>query len=381
MVSKKDIIEILRQGENSGVEFKTADVKASSIAKEIVGFANTGGGVVLVGVNDSAKIIGIENISNAEEWIANICRENVIPAISCTIEIVYFQDKNILFVKVPKGKDKPYQTNKFRFLIRIGSTNRIATQQELLRLFQESGAFHYDITAVTKTKIKDLNFYKLDSYFSKYNIDFINDTEKENLLVNTDILSENQQVTIGGLLLFGINPQKYLHNAYISFAHFKGTEISDELIDKKNIYGTIDYQVDSGLAVIKNNIKTPSVIKGLKREDTKYLYPDKVFRELLLNAVVHRNYSIHGSRIRIFMFEDRIEFISPGKLPNTVNIEKIKYGVSFARNPVILKFMENLRYIDLLGRGIPMVINEVKKINKKVVFKEIGEEFKVILYL
>ena len=381
MINKNDINEILKQGENSGIEFKTSDVKANSIAKEIVGFANTGGGVILIGVNDNSEIIGIDNIKNSEEWLTNICRENIIPPINCHTEIININNKNILFIKVPKGKDKPYQTNKFRFIVRVGSTNRTATQQELMRLFQESGIFHYDIIPVERSKITDLNFQKLDAYFNKYNIDFSSDSEKENLLKNTDILTDNLLVTTGGLLLFGINPQRYLHNNYIAFAHFNGTEITDELIDKKNIEGTIDYQVDTGLAIIKNNIITPSKINGLKRIDTKFIYPDKVFRELLLNAVVHRNYSIIGSKIRIFMFTNRIEFISPGKLPNTINIEKIKYGVSYARNPIILKFMENFRYIDRLGRGIPMIIDEVKKANKKIEFKEIGEEFKVILYL
>ena len=110
-------------------------------------------------------------------------------------------------------------------------------------------------------------------------------------------------------------------------------------------------------------------------------YDDKVFREILVNACVHRNYSIIGSRIRVFVFDDRVEIISPGRLPNTVTTEKIKSGVSYAVNPVIVKFMENMRYIDKLGRGIPMVYNEAKKINKKVTFEEIGEEFKVVLYL
>jgi ATP-dependent DNA helicase RecG len=138
--------------------------------------------------------------------------------------------------------------------------------------------------------------------------------------------------------------------------------------------------VDTALAVIKNNILQPSTIVGTKRVDTGFIYPDKVFRELLINACVHRNYAITGSRIRVFLFADRIEFISPGNLPNTVTIEKLRAGVSYAVNPVIVKFMENLRYIDKLGRGIPMVCNEVEKNHKKIDFKELGEEFKVILY-
>lgn len=133
------------------------------------------------------------------------------------------------------------------------------------------------------------------------------------------------------------------------------------------------------MAIIKNNILTPSIIKGAKRVNTSFIYPDKVFRELLVNACVHRNYAISGSRIRVFMYEDRIEFISPGRLPNSVSIEKIKLGVSYALNPIIVKFMENLRYIDKLGRGLPMVYRTAKQQNKEVIFQELGEEFSVTL--
>jgi len=182
------------------------------------------------------------------------------------------------------------------------------------------------------------------------------------------------------MLIFGINPARHLPQSCISFAHFRGLEITDILIDKQNIDGTLDFQVDTAFAVIKNNLLTPSVIKGLKREDIRKMYPDKVFREVLTNAVVHRNYSIAGSKIRVFMFDDRLEMISPGRLPNTVTVEKLKAGVSYAVNPIIVKFMENLRYMDQLGRGLPMVWREANRIEAKAEFKEIGEEFKVTLF-
>ncbi|WP_246556297.1 ATP-binding protein [Desulfonema magnum] len=176
-----------------------------------------------------------------------------------------------------------------------------------------------------------------------------------------------------------MNPSRYLPQNGISFACFRGKTLDEELIDKQHIDGNLDYQVDMGTAVIKNHLPVPSVIRGTKRENTKYIYPDKVFRELLTNAVVHRNYAIAGSKTRVFLFEDRLEVISPGRLPNTVTIEKLRFGVSYAVNPILVKFMENLRYIDQLGRGLPMVCHEAVNNGKNVQFKEIGEEFKVIL--
>lgn len=134
------------------------------------------------------------------------------------------------------------------------------------------------------------------------------------------------------------------------------------------------------MVVLKNNIKSPSVINGLKREE-KEEYPILVLREAIVNTLVHRNYSISGSKIRIFMFDDRIEFHSPGRLPNTVTIEKMKIGISYARNPFLVKYMQNLRYIDQLGRGIPMIMKSMKEAGaKEPILQELGEEFILTIY-
>jgi ATP-dependent DNA helicase RecG len=372
---ESDILELIRQGENNAVEFKSASVSVDSISKEIVAFANTSGGSILIGIEDDGRVTGVTEPNRTEEWITNICRQNVIPPIETTINIERINKQNIIHVQVPKGKDKPYQTNKHQYLIRVGSTNRTASYQELLRLFQQSGAFHYDAIGVQKTSIADLNWAKLDQYFDQYNVDFKSESEKERLLINTDIMTAEGEVTVAGLLVFGINPQKYLFNASISFAHFAGNTLDDTLIDKQVIEGTLDYQIDTCVAIIKNNTHTPSVIQGNQAVPTQFIYPDKVLREIIVNACLHRNYAISGSRIRVFLFNDRLEIRSPGRLPNTVTVEKMKAGVSYAVNPILLKFMENLRYIDKLGRGIPMVYQSALKNAKSLFLEEFGEEF------
>ena len=376
-----NIIDLLQQGENASVEFKETLVRPESIAKEMVAFANTQGGHLLIGVSDDGSVKGVQEDKNYEEYFSNIARNNIIPALDVATDILIVDNKKIIVVSIPKGKDKPYQTLSHQFLIRIGSTNRVATQSELMRLFQQSGVFHYDALGVEGSEIKQINLNKISEYFDNYQVDFSQEDHPENLLKNTDILTDQYQATVAGLLVFALNPQKLMPNACISFAHFAGDELTEELIDKQTITGTLDVQVDSALAIIKNNIQRPSIIKGGKLEPLKFNYPDKVFRELLVNACVHRNYAISGSRIRIFMFTNRIEFISPGRLPNTVTIEKLSYGVSYSINPVIVKFMENLRYIDKLGRGLPMVYKIAKDNHKKIKFEEIGEEFKVTLEL
>lgn len=372
---------LLQQGENNAVEFKSAGVSPDGLAKEIVAFANTLGGSILMGVEDDGTISGINNNIQVEEWVTNICRQNIIPPIQVVMQIEKENNLEVLHIEVPKGKDKPYQTNKNQYLVRVGSTNRIASHQELLRLFQQAGVFHFDATGVQKTTIADLNWSKLDKFFDQYGVDFSKESDKERLLINTDLMTSEGEVTVAGLLVFGINPQKYLFNASISYAHFQGNGLDDTLLDKQVIEGTLDYQIDTCLAVIKNNIKHPSVIQGGKTVDSHFQYPDKVFREIIVNACLHRNYAISGSRIRVFLFEDRLEVRSPGRLPNTVTVEKMRNGVSYASNPVLLKFMENLRYIDKLGRGVPMVYQTALKNNKSLNLEEEGEEFVLTLSL
>lgn len=144
---------------------------------------------------------------------------------------------------------------------------------------------------------------------------------------------------------------------------------------------TLPQQVDAAITVIKNNLLRPSVIEGIKRKETAITLPEKVLREVIVNAAIHRNYSITGSQIRILMFDNRIEFISPGRLPNTVTVEKLRSGVSYAINPVLVKFMDNLRYMDRLGRGFPMIYREMQKLGLALLVRELGEELRVTLAL
>ena len=198
-------------------------------------------------------------------------------------------------------------------------------------MFQAAGLFHYDIVEVGGAQLKHLNQSAIADYFSRYHIDFLQEDEEERqrLIAASDIASERLIPTVGGLLVFGIAPERHLPQAGIALAVFNGTEISASLRDKKTFLGGLPMQVDNALAAIKANIPIPSEIEGARRVD-KLGYPDKVFRELLVNACVHRNYSVIGSQIRVFIFDDRIEFISPGRLPNTVKVSKLTTGTSFS---------------------------------------------------
>jgi ATP-dependent DNA helicase RecG len=366
--------------ENQHIEFKSEKVRAADLAEEIIAFANSDGGEIWLGVEDDRTISGLSR--SYEQDVMNICRTICIPPLLPHYEEFEVENKRIACVTIASGKDKPYYTNRNRYYIRVGSTKRVASREELLRLFEASGAIHYDIVEVGRAVASDLDLSQIGNYFTRYNLSFFDepDDERLRLMAFTDLLGPTGKPTIAGLLVFGLAPERFLPQSGVSFAHFVGSELSADLLDKQNIYGTLPRQVDNSLAAIKANLHTSSTIEGARRVERPH-YPDRVFRELLVNACVHRNYSLYGANIRVFLFSDRLEVISPGRLPNTVTVEKLRVGTSFARNPVLVRLMENLGYVDKLGRGLPMVWQEARKLGQQVKFVVSGEEFKVVLPL
>lgn len=373
--------ELISQGESGLLEFKEEQVRPESLAREMVAFANTFGGTILIEVADNGTIAGVSDVSAIEQRAINVARHSVIPALNPTIERIVLQGKSVCLITVDKGTAKPYQTLDGKFLIRVGSTNRQATKEELSRLFQAAGLVHFDISPVDRTGFDDLDPARLHDYWqSCYQIPYgdLERGEQLNILKNTDILTawEDQWVaSMGGLLLFGRQPQRRLPHSAISFAVFAGNDLTDELLDKKELTGTLPELIDQGGALIRLFLPRPSTVNGLQRTEQEKI-PLKVIREALVNAVCHRDYSLINRKIQISVYRNRVEIRSPGALPNTLTLEKIRYGNSAARNLFLLKYLDNLRYIDGLGRGIPMILREM---GDRAQFAEIGELFVLTL--
>jgi ATP-dependent DNA helicase RecG len=379
----KSLLELIAQGENSSIEFKRVEVCPESLAKELVAFSNTTGGVVLIGVDDHGQIIGTQTRTNMEEWVANVVRNNIIPAICPQIESVQTDGKTVIVIQVDKGPDKPYQTIDGKYWLRVGSTNRMATKEELRRLFQQAGLVHYDIAPVEGTELSDLDERKLNDYWQDYygiNYRQLEEPERLKLLLNADILTEHEQihiVTVGGLLIFGFEPQKRLWQSAITFAVFDGIDLTEKLLDKQEVIGTLPDLIRQTTTKIRFFLPRSSTILGLQREE-KTLIPEKVIREALVNAVCHRDYSIANRRITVYLFRDRLEITSPGRLPNTLTIEKILTGNSAPRNTFILKYLDNMKFIDGLGRGVPMIHREM---GNRFLYKEEGELLRLSFFL
>ncbi|MBK5940006.1 hypothetical protein CCR96_12305 [Halochromatium roseum] len=381
--SMTDITTLLTQGEHASLEFKQEDVRPESLAKELVAFSNSLGGVVLIGVADDGAILGVTDRALIEQRVINVARHNVVPAIDPELVWSCINGRDVCEVRVGKGPAKPYQTLDGKFLIRIGSTNRQATKEELSRLFQAAGLVHFDISPVEQTGPEDLDESKLQVYWQTYyQLDYfrLDGDERINLLLNADLLSLHEGLpvcTIGGLLIFGRQPQRRLPQSAIQFAAFNGVEITDPLLDKKELMGVLPDLIDNAAALVRLFLPKPSTVNGLRREEQDCI-PPAALREALVNAVCHRDYSLSHRRIQLFLFRDRLEIHSPGRLPNSLTVQKIRSGNSAPRNLLLLKYLDNMRYIDGLGRGVPLMI---RALGDRVSFAENGELFSVTIRL
>ena len=378
-----EISKLLAAGESSRLEFKSEQIRPDDLAKEIVAFLNFEGGRVLIGVEDDGTVSGISR-TDAEEWVVNICRNNVVPAILPVIEKYPHDDKIILVLEIPKGVAKPYHTQKGDYYIRVGSTARKASREELFRLFQDSGMVHDEVSPIPNTSVRDLEPTALHDYFlnlhpARLNIDEELPDARDRLLRNLDLIADNGCLTIVGMLLFGREPQRFLPQSEVLFANFAGRDVTDDFIDRKSIIGNLPRVVDDAQRIVELSLPVPSKIEGLKREDP-VVFPVKVIREVLVNALIHRRWSLMGN-VRVFLFEDRLQVSSPGKLPNGVTVEKMKQSTHVPRNSILMKFMQDYHYVEKVGRGVPMIVREMKRLSRRdPEFVESGEEFFVTLY-
>lgn len=348
----------LRGGENLNTEFKAAAIHPDDLAAALVAFANTSGGAIIFGANDKGEIIGVENIDALGKMIDNVARNNCLPAVTIVPEKTELENKNLLIVHIPRGDERPYSTNRGVHYIRTFSGRRQASREELLRIFQASQSLYYEETLVTRADLTALDYsyfeYFLTRAYGKKLDDFA--VAKEQLLTNLR-LAKDGHPTVAGVLLFGRDPQASLPYAQINAAQFSGTELAEAPADRKDIDGKLADQLEGALRFLNIHLRVQHKIKGIEPERFPEL-PDEALRETLVNALMHRDYTIRGP-IRLLVFQDRVEVHSPGKPPNSVDIETMRLGTHVPRNPILLSQFAKLGYVTSLGTGVPRVIRLV----------------------
>jgi ATP-dependent DNA helicase RecG len=376
-MNRAELLEIIRNGESSGVEFKRDDVHPQNLAKEVVALANFEGGHVLLGVEDNGTVVGLSR-SDVEEWVMNICSGDINPPFIPFFETILMEsEKKVGIIMIPEDSpDKPYkarQGGRWITFVRVGSSSREATREQEQRLYQSSGVVRYDVRPVTGASLKDLNMDRLMNYFRDIrgqNCPEQDEIEQwETLLINTEIMVESRGKAIpsvGGILLFGKNPNRYLPQAGISAVAYPGVEKDYGAIERDTIRGPIvarfvgEEIVDTGIVeraieFVRRNTGSRAWLKKGRRIDKPY-YPEEAVRETIVNAIAHRDYTISGTDIELSIYNDRLEIISPGRLPNTVTVERMKAGCRATRNELIKEVLRDYHYVEATGLGVPRKI-------------------------
>ena len=380
MTAPEEIRRKVRTGEDSYTEFKERLDNAESLAGEIVAFANTDGGRLYFGVGDDGRVVGIQDTDRTTTTLAQICRENVVPAVLPRLEVVEIEKQLVVVLDVLRGPYKPYRTKGGGYYVRVGPTKQDASPQELLRLVQRAGAYHFDETPMPGTSVADLDWSLFEQYYQSVSGESLaaGEPASEEVLRGAFVLAECDErlcFTVAGLLCFGKNPQKHLYHCRLSALRFVGDDVSETMADTQELHGPLSQLIDGAVSFAVRNAPTTARIEGVK-ENEHLQYPRTVLRELIVNAVAHRDYSLEGTQIRLIMFDHRLELYSPGRLPNTMTLANLRHYNHIARNPLIVQYLSRLGYMRDFGTGIPRVIRLMREHNgTEPEFEVIGEEF------
>jgi ATP-dependent DNA helicase RecG len=345
-------------GEDSTRQFKREPSADAKMAGEIVAFANSSGGRIFVGVEKGGSIHGMSGAEAEKvgEDMAKIAWDLVRPPFSILTKSVATSDGIVVVVEIPDGASKPYCDNKGVYWVKNGpDKRRVQSPEELARLFQLGEKLYAENQPVAVSTLEDFDRDRFARFYeAKYSESApepgIDSGAYLRTLENLELVVGNR-VTVAGLLLFGKRLPVLLPEMKIDAVWFKGFGRSaDEWWDQRIITGTLPEQYDGGMSFLKRwNSRVQG--EGSFNQAGRPEVPETVFEELLVNALIHRDYFIKDS-IKVFIFDDRIEIRSPGKLPNSLTVEQIRRGLRRSRNVLLASFAPELLNYRGIGSGV-----------------------------
>jgi ATP-dependent DNA helicase RecG len=401
---KEELLAKIHLGEDSVLEFKSLRFRGTrivgpsreSLADELAAFANSNNGVLLLGVNDKTREIEglpMDKLDVAENFIRQICNDSVNPPLSIKIVRLMLPDafgeeKPILKIDIPRSLF--VHKSPGGYFQRQGSSKRELTPDVLARLFQQRSQariIRFDEHIVPTTSLENLDEH-LWSRFTRSNLDDPVTVMRKLRLIALDS-DGNEKATVGGILLCSRDPQEWMPGAFIEAVHYRGTKRdSNYQIDARKITGPLDRQIMEAVFFVKRNMRIAAVKQPGRKEIPQFSL--RAVFEAAVNAVAHRDYSIHGSKIRLFMFEDRLELYSPGALPNTLTIESLPLRQA-TRNELITSLLakcpieeENTEFgrqflMDKRGEGVPIILDESEKLSGKYPVYQLIDDTELML--
>ncbi len=374
----QSLSDIFRQGMDEFTHWFSAEVNVDELANVLVGMANAAGGEVWVGVSPrSGQIEGVRDPSAIIDLIYQAALVSDPPLVIPLPKVVEVPAGILVKGTVPPGLPNVYCLYG-RYLERRGPQTVNLTARRLRALLVERGVVRFEMGVPPDAYIDDLDSHQVSGYLSVLNLTGT-DSDEEVLLQRGCAVKMDGTLrpSYAGLLLMGQYPQQWLPSASILAARFPGADFSDQFI-KQDIRGTLPEQIRAAEAFVRDHQRSVVRLVGLTRQETPE-YPLEAIREILVNAVAHRDYNLQGDNIHLYIFSDRLEIHSPGNLPGPVNLENI-LSSRFSRNAVIAQVLSDLGFVERLGYGLNRVVTVLRQYGMPdPIFEEIGGSFRVTL--
>ena len=377
-----DIQQKIKQPESRKLEFKEKLPAGKNFLKTIAAFANGAGGELILGVSDEDRQIkGVDDPLLLEEQLASAIHDGIYPPVSPYFSVITVAGKMLLSVQVLSGGNKPYYLKSRGIekgvFVRIGSTNRQAPLETIHELQRQSRGFSYTAEIDFSHEASALNEESLDAFFQtlsrkKYN---------QEALLKWKILGRNNGdifPTVAGMVLFGNDSLTDYDYAHVRLTRFLGNT-QEHILETKEYPLPLVTKIEGICNDISSFLRKESILDGIRRVE-QTIIPFYALREAVVNAIVHRDYSIKGSTIKLNVYDDRLEVISPGVLVGNLDINDLGTGLSECRNRILVRIFRQLGLMEELGTGIAR-INSLysKKGLKQPIYQEQGRFFKIIL--
>jgi len=356
----KQILQIIKSGESQEVEFKESFHSSQDVSKLMCGFANTYGGIILIGINNKREVVGIkENLDEIQQKISSSAQAISSP-ISPSIEIHKIDNKEIIAIITQQAIDNTFHSFQGVIWVRIGSTLKKIEGNQIVDFLRGKQILCFD-ESVSNAKIEDLDAEKIKEYLSiRKQSDYFKSHSTEDFLLSTNLARKNGVLKIknSALLFFAKNPLFFNPQIEIKAVRFDGIE-PVKIVAHELIQSDLVESIEKAISFVKNNISKSINIKLEPKREEIYQYPLDVLREAIVNAIAHRDY-FSKDAIQIYIFADRIEITNPGSLPR--GLPRELFGtLSVQRNPLTYRILRDYGFVEGLGSGVPRMINSMRE--------------------
>ena len=354
-----ELTELIGRGEDSRTQFKQTVNNPESLAGDLVAFSNSKGGRIIIGVNDEGVVVGLSSsdIRRINQLLSNTATNLVRPSINPETENISISGPLVMVVTVREGVSKPYSDNGGVFWVKSGADRRrVTSREEVQRMLQNADLVHADEVPVMGASAEEIDLQHFGAFFGKQYSESIEKALEESgitlarLLGNLG-LARGTSLNLAGLMLFGRNPQRHRPAFLVKAVSFIGNDpAGDKYRDSEDVLGCLRDLHKGTMSFLTRNLRRVQGDKGFNTEGDLEV-PVAALEELVVNMLIHRDYFI-SAPWRVMIFDNRIELISPGALPNNLTIENIRNGVSIMRNPLIASFATKELPYRGLGTGI-----------------------------